>query len=466
MTERLFDLNIEEVLDNWEVAHAIREVISNALDEQYLSGTRDIEIEKLGSQRWVIRDFGRGLQIEHFTLNENKEKLAASSGVIGKFGVGLKDALATFHRRGVELTITSRHGRFSLAQTHKHGFDDISTLHVRHREGDPATRGTEFLLEGVTDEQMAEAKSFFLRFSKEILLEETRYGQVLERGGEMARVYISGVFASEEPNFLFSYNVTDLTPAMKKRLNRERLNVGRSTYSERVKSMLKESTSGSVLGELANEIKRRARGVLVDELQWIDIATLALTHLAQEEEVIFVTEFELHRNPDIMDHARNDGLEIVIVANAEKAKLVEQAEAGGTVTRTFERYVEEFNESFQYSFVETERLTDPERVVLSLCSELFSLVGVPPGEEPQVLVSETMRLTRDDTEGVWDPHLEAIVIKRDQLSSRLRFAGTLLHEVAHAMTGALDATREFEMVLTKYLGHTSVAALENEKARA
>lgn len=465
MSERLFDLNIEEVLDNWEVSHAIREVISNALDEQHLSGTREITIEKIGPDEWSVRDFGRGLQIEHFTLNENKEKLDASAGVIGKFGVGLKDALATFHRRGVEVEIFSRHGTFTLAQQDKHGFKGISTLHVDHR--DPVAAdwvGTEFHLSSITDEQMAEARSFFLPFSKEILLEETRYGQVLERGGDVARVYISGVFASEEPNFLFSYNVTDLTPAMKKRLNRERLNVGRSTYSERVKAMLKESQSKSVLGELANEIKRRARGELVDELQWIDIATLALTYLAQEEDVIFVTEFELHRNPDVIDHARNDGLGIVIVTNAEKSKLVEQAETGGVVTRTFERYVEEFNDSFQYSFVERKSLTDGERDILDLSGELFALVGVPPGDAPAVLVSETMRLTRDDTDGVWDPELEAIVIKRDQLASALRFSGTLLHEVAHALTGALDATREFEMVLTGYLGQTSVTALEKTRA--
>ena len=385
--------------------------------------------------------------------------------MIGKFGVGLKDALATFHRRGVEVQIFSRHGVFTLAQQDKHGFAGISTLHVAH--DDPAAEdwiGTEFHLSPITDEQMTEAKSFFLRFSKEILLEETRYGQVLERGGESARVYISGVFASEEPNFLFSYNVTDLTPAMKKRLNRERLNVGRSTYSERVKAMLKESKSDAVLGELANEIKRRARGELVDELQWIDIATVALTHLAQDEEVIFVTEFELHRNPDIMDHARNDGLGIVIVTNAEKSKLVEQAETGGVVTRTFERYVEEFNDSFSYTFVDRDSLTSQERDVLDLSAELFGLVGVAEEDAPDVLVSETMRLTRDDTDGVWDPELEAIVIKRERLGSREGFAGTFLHEVAHAMTGAHDATREFEMVLTDYLGITAASALERVRA--
>ena len=41
---REFDLNVEKVLENWTVAHAIREVIANALDEQVLTGTRDIEI--------------------------------------------------------------------------------------------------------------------------------------------------------------------------------------------------------------------------------------------------------------------------------------------------------------------------------------------------------------------------------------------------------------------------------------
>jgi hypothetical protein len=37
MTTRVFDLNIEEVLANWEVEHALREVVSNALDEQVIS---------------------------------------------------------------------------------------------------------------------------------------------------------------------------------------------------------------------------------------------------------------------------------------------------------------------------------------------------------------------------------------------------------------------------------------------
>jgi DNA gyrase/topoisomerase IV subunit B len=79
MAIRAFDLNIEKVLENWEVEHALREIIANALDEQILTGSDNIEIYEDERGDWHIRDYGRGLRIEHFTLNENQEKLNASS---------------------------------------------------------------------------------------------------------------------------------------------------------------------------------------------------------------------------------------------------------------------------------------------------------------------------------------------------------------------------------------------------
>ena len=39
---REFDLNIEKILESWEVYHAVREIIANALDEQILTNTKDI----------------------------------------------------------------------------------------------------------------------------------------------------------------------------------------------------------------------------------------------------------------------------------------------------------------------------------------------------------------------------------------------------------------------------------------
>ena len=86
-----FDLNIENILENWEVYHAIREIIANALDEQILTDSRDVEIYEDEEEWWHIRDYGRGINYHHLTQNENEEKLKHSK-LIGKFGVGLKDA--------------------------------------------------------------------------------------------------------------------------------------------------------------------------------------------------------------------------------------------------------------------------------------------------------------------------------------------------------------------------------------
>lgn len=459
MAIRAFDLNIEEVLENWEVEHALREVIANALDEQVISKTAEIEISKDRQGDWHIRDFGRGLQIEHFTLNENQEKLNALSGVIGKFGVGLKDALATFHRRGVGVLIRSPFGAFRLKQEHKHGFSDIVTLHVEYDDSHNNMRGTEFVLHGVTDADMAKAKSLFLKFAGEEILETNTYGQILRRKGNAGRVYILGVFASEEPNFLFSYNITSLTDSMKKKLNRERLNVGRTTYTDRVKAILKSAKSKTVEDLLVDQVGKRATGEQSDDMAWIEISQMALNLMHQRHKVAYFTEQEIQSRPNILDNVRSDGYQVVVITEQQKSKLETQIETGGPQVRTLEAYVQEYNASFEYKFVDIQKLTREERRIYDFTPKILALVGLTLNRAPQIRISETMRVTTDDTEGVWDSSIPAIVIKRSKLSSLIGYAATLLHEVGHATTGAVDATREFEHVLTDYLGRTSVAAI-------
>lgn len=563
MSIRAFDLNIEEVLENWEVEHALREIIANALDEQFIShaegtsnrqakipkveaglvpereptdsgpsseewndwltvaayhveaGTRhfadfsrlmidevgeliqpyladlhdeaiatvdafldgererptavrnagadvdqetEIEINKDSDGNWHIRDFGRGLRIEHFTLNENQEKLNAASGVIGKFGVGLKDALATFHRRSIEVYIRSSYGTYRLKQEHKYGFNDIVTLHVEYEDSPNEMLGTEFILRGVEDADMAKAKSLFLKFAGEEILESNTYGQVLRRRGSVGRVYILGVFASEEPNFLFSYNITSLTDSMKKKLNRERLNVGRTTYADRVKAILKNSTSTTVHELLIDQVGKRATGEQCDEMAWIEISQMALNLLHSQMPVAYFAEQELQSSPNILDTARSDGFQIVVISEQQKTKLTDQVFTGGPQVRTLEAYVQEYNASFEYQFVEYRALAREEQKMYDLTPEILALVGIIGSRMPEVRISETMRAT-DNTDGVWDPSLRAIVIKRSKLRSLVDYAATLLHEAGHATTGTVDATREFEGVLTDYLGRTATIAI-------
>jgi hypothetical protein len=134
---RHFGLNIEKILEGWETCHGIREIIANALDEQVLSKTKDVQITQDDDGSWHIRDFGRGLKYENLTQNENQEKLKNPNRVIGKFGVGLKDALATLDCHGIDVLLRSR-------------FSDIKRLTtVQTEDGTWVKRQTEGDSEGV-----------------------------------------------------------------------------------------------------------------------------------------------------------------------------------------------------------------------------------------------------------------------------------------------------------------------------
>ncbi len=272
-------------------------------------------------------------------------------------------------------------------------------------------------------------------------------------------MYILGVFASEEPNFLFSYNITSLTDSMKKKLNRERLNVGRTTYADRVKAILKGAKSKTVGDLLVDQVGKRATGEQSDEMAWIEISQMALNLMHQRQKVAYFTEQEIQSRPNILDNARSDGYQVVVITEQQKSKLEIQIETGGPQVRTLEAYVQEYNASFEYKFVDLHKLTREERRIYDFTPKILALVGLTLNRAPQIRISETMRVTTDDTEGVWDSSIPAIVIKRSKLSSLIGYAATLLHEIGHATTGAVDATREFERVLTDYLGRTSVAAI-------
>lgn len=458
-----FDLNIERVLEHWTVAHAIREIIANALDEQVLSGTAAPEISKVDGA-WHITDAGRGLRRENLTQNENREKLR-SDGVIGKFGVGLKDALATFDRHGVGVEIRSRHGDIAIARAPKHGFDDIVTLHAFITgPTDPRRVGTDVVLSGVADADIETAKGFFLRFSGDTLLEQTHNGQVLARAPKgKARIYVRGLFVAEEENFLFSYNVTNLTAPLRKAMNRERTNVGRGAYSDRVKAILLECTSSAVANPLAEDLALIEKGRAHDELTtWTAVAVHACQVLNGIDKVLFVSAAQLAGGSSLITKAREDGCRLVVVPENVATKLRGLSDLAGEPVRDLGTYRREWNNSFSFDFVAPDDLTKNEQELYEQTQAILRLVVPRPQAKVQeVLISTTMRLDRSDREcvGLWVPAERRIVIRRDQLGSIASYASVLLHEIAHAVSDADDESREFEDQLSTFLGALAGAAI-------
>jgi hypothetical protein len=461
---RHFDLNIQRVLEHWTVAEACREIIANALDEQALTGTAEPEIFKDTDLRWHICDRGRGLRYEHLTQNEDPEKLRKHRLVIGKFGVGLKDALATFDRHDVSVVIQSRYSDITVENVSKHGFDDVLTLHaVVDQPSRPGTEGTEFVLSGITDNDVELAKAFFLRYSGDEELEATQYGSVLRRRGKPGIIYVNGLRVAEEPNFLFSYNITSLTKALRGALNRERSNVGRQAYSDRIKAILLQCSSPQVADGLATDLALFAGGRNHDETStWLDVSVHACKVLNAHEKVVFVTAHQMEYGAALIGHARADGYRIVLVPDKVADRLPRVTDIEGKPMRDLAEYGQEWNASFEYDFVPTESLSAREQEVLALAEPILALAKQEARRVRQVLVSNTMRLSRYDGNeavAVWEEADGRIIVKRSQLARPDTFIATLLHEVAHAFSGAPDLSQRFEDGLTVLLGRLGGAAV-------
>ena len=450
-----FDLNIEEILENWEIYDAIREVIANALDEQKLTETNDLEIYKDDDNKWHIRDYGRGLKHEHLTQKENKEKIEHPH-LIGKFGIGLKDALATFDRQGGEILIKSKYNDITTGIYPKAGFEDIKTLHaVLHDPSDPNFEGTDVILGNISQDDMDKAKALFLKFSGDELVESTEYGDVYRKKSETSNIYINGVKVNEEDNFLYSYNITSLTKAIKDKLNRERSNVGRDAYRDRIKSILLKCESVDIGQDLSNDLRNINAGTSHDELNWKAIQLHAVKILSSKKEIITLTSTQILDHPEIVDNAMARGVEIIPITDMLREDLRNTVDISGKRIRDIDYYIEEEHESFEFNWVNPDKLTHSERNIFDLTDKIFGLIGGRPSDILEIKISETMRkdpITYRESNGLWDEDNGWVILKRNRLKNICKFGGTLLHETAHCISGKPDVNRDFELILSQLLG--------------
>lgn len=454
---REFDLNIEKILENWEVYHAVREIIANALDEQILTNTKDISIHKTNDGCWHIIDYGRGLNYHHLTQNENEEKLS-NDKLIGRFGVGLKDALATLYRHGIKVQIVSKYGVITLKESSKSGFDDIITLHAEIAPSPNSNMvGTDFCLLGCNGEDIEKAKSLFLAFSGKRILEKNVYGEVIEKSTDTSDIYINWVKVAEESNFLFSYNITSLTAQLKKALNRERTNVGRSAYTGRIKDILKGCSSEKVINTLVDDLQQFGTGSRHDELSWNDISMHASIKMSQlHKNTTFVTTSDLQNNPSVIDEMQRSGYNPVVVPDNIISKMEDYntgAKDGETLT-TATQYLKNEQERFVPIPVNINSLTVQEREVYNKTDDILKLIGGKPGIVKEIIIVEKIYESEifNETVGLWIPAENNILIKRKQLKTVKDYSGTLIHECAHAISGASDVSRDFEGKLTEIIG--------------
>ncbi|HET9782348.1 MAG TPA: ATP-binding protein [Candidatus Dormibacteraeota bacterium] len=381
--------------------------------------------------------------------------------MVGKFGVGLKDALATFHRRGIAVTVRSPHGDITLRRAAKKDFADVKTLHAAiSKPSDPKRRGTDFALQGLADADMAAARDYFLRFTGDRELEQTTLGTILERPPDApARIYVKGVRVAMEEQFLFSYNITSTTAQLQRALNRERTNVGRSAYQDRVKAILLKAKSDAVAEELVRDLTRIPLGTNHDEVTWLDVQEQAVRILAAKGKTLFVSSQQMFTMGATVQEARADGYKVIVIPDRLLARVPKLRDINGNPILDISGFVRVWNASFTYDFIDPATLNRAERKSWEILPELMRLAGDHSKRVKEVRISNTMRLDEGayETEGVWDA--PNIVIKRSVLDSPRHFARVVLHEIAHASSGANHGSLAFMAAIDDLAGLAAVAAL-------
>lgn len=95
-----------------------------------------------------------------------------------------------------------------------------------------------------------------------------------------------------------------------------------------------------------------------------------------------------------------------------------------------------------------------ERSVYEKTNDILRLIGGKPINVKDIIIADSIYdKDKQNVQGVWVKDKEIIVIRRSELLNIMSYAGTLIHECCHAVSGADDATIKFENKLTDVIGY-------------
>lgn len=471
----IYDLNIQNILEDWKPEDAIREFISNALDETKLSQTnQEPNIFKDSDGLWHIRDYGRGLKPNSFIQNESEEKLNRND-MIGKFGIGLKDAIATLVRNKISFYILADQERYDAEYRIKTGGSNELTIHMVASPIPKTQRiqGTDVII-ACTDQQIQNAKEKFSQYGSMKVLASTDLGEIIQKPFfGPAKIYFNGLEIAQEEDFIFSYNITKPTLQLKKSLNRERKNVGKTAYAKRIQDMYKNLEEKAVMDILLDHIIDR--DFSLSELEYSEIMASVLQWSAQDSQAsqdkVFVSQSFMEKNPSmIADISERQDKKIVILPDTSYKKIetfnkntqnAKNFAYGQNTINTFDQIMRTEEENFNPEVISFSDLTKKEKNVFKLAQAIVNKVS-RPHQFKAIKVAQSLYSYEEGSQtiGLWSPKDQTIYIRRDQLNSSSAFLGTLLHEITHAQTGTYDVTRAFESSLSQVIGHLAASLVD------
>jgi hypothetical protein len=286
------DLNIgKSCLDNWEICHAIRELIANAVDEHiHCDIKKTIEIIQ-DNNNFQIIDFGRGLQQRDFIQQTNKSKITDNK-YIGQFGIGLKDSLGVLCKNNIKVNILTNRYKFKPVYHEKTGLLN-ETLHIEvydNNNGD-VKDGTKIVLFNIEKKDMDLAKNYFLNYTTlkhSILYEST---ESIYEFDKKQFIFVNGMKTCETSTATyFSYDIKKTKDIMKS-LNRDRDDKEFGLFKDDIRNILQNinlfnerKIKNNFLEKIINILSKKD----LKEFEQIDVIRKILKQLNDQNKYVFV----------------------------------------------------------------------------------------------------------------------------------------------------------------------------------
>jgi len=289
------NLNMKTVLTHLSPADALKEIISNAIDEHTSKNiTKDIKIYKKG-KKYIIEDYGEGITKHAFIYNINK----TDDNLIGMYGYGLKDALGILNTNDIKVEIITKKHIFTPVMRDIPSEDGIiSTLHLDIIPNTTKTLekdvGTQFIFTNLSDEEICKAKSKFIVFIKPKILYHSTIGDVFLKDGVQS-LYYNGVEVYDATGYHFSYNLHS-NDNIDKLLNRDRKQIDLTQVTKYIHKIWK---TYDIYGETYDDINsieifEKFEEMLENDLDTLqefsnkDILRNIITQLNCSEKYVFV----------------------------------------------------------------------------------------------------------------------------------------------------------------------------------
>lgn len=420
----IFDLNFtDRYCSHWTVANAVREIVANAEDERRIGGTMSVEHK---GEKLTVTSHGRHLTTRALAFGATTK--GDDDRTIGKFGDGLKAALAVFLRCRMPVHIDTGREVWVPRYIQRDGLDRVVAITTRSLPAKYHRERVVFEVEGVTADDWAEWRKMFLFLSPAVDSVNTEHGSLIRDEALRGAIYCRGIFVERKPDYRYGYDLNDL------QLNRDRA-VADSWEVDQAIRRVWDAAAKSFAPVRADLVALVGN----HDQRELSISSYFAPSLSPETRDSVVSAFVATHGADAVPvmssdeaaRASQNGLNAVIVPSAMRVIL---ASAG---VKSLADVIAARRESVEktYSLDEIE----PREVdAIQGAIAVFSSAVEGRGESmPTIEIVDFADATRL---GLFVPDSERVLIARKLLAGpRHRLYGVVAHEIAHRAGGDGDA---------------------------